>query len=104
MPSLVIILVQRASTSSGAPLVCCTTLPERVRTTTDIILREESKGASPIRGREEARSLVVYPSFAASATRAASVGSPFATCSASSQVASEHSAMVRTCASRFSVS
>ena len=85
-------------------IFCWVILPLLERTTTLIILRPESKGASPMRGRLASRSRVVNPIFAASATRAASVGSPTASCSTSSHLASEHSAMVRTSASMSSPS
>ena len=93
-------VVHRDKITSGAPLVCCI-YADLLRTTTVIILRVESNGISPTRGRDCANLLVVKPSFAASATSAASVGSPCASFLSSSQTASLASAIVRKCAVRL---
>ena len=49
VPSAFMTWVQRPSTTSGPPLVYCSKVPSGVFTTTDIILRPESNGASPTR-------------------------------------------------------
>ena len=69
--------VQRRSTSSGAPFVYWTK-PLSVRWMVDIILREESNGASATRGCSVSRRRLSHPCCAAKFTSAASVGSPCA--------------------------
>ena len=95
-------VVQCDKITSGAPLVCCIYDP-LLFTTTDIILRLESNGASPTRGRVCLRYDVVNSFLAASLTSAASVGSPCAVFVASSHTASLASAMVRKCAVKLPV-
>ena len=92
--------VQRASSTSGAPFVYCTQ-PAFARCTVLIILRIESKGASPQRAKLALSLFLSSPSFQAQATSAASVGSPV-TAPASSTSASQHSAIA--CAARRSSS
>ena len=84
--------LHRLSTTSGAPLVNCTT-PSFVRCSVVIILRMESNGASPTRGYAPYSASPTRPAFAASFTSAHSVGSPMASPAASSNFASLHSAI-----------
>ena len=84
-------VVQRSSTTSGAPLVYWMNAPSSA-CTVDIILRPESNGASSTRGCAACSSFLGRPSAAAKLTSAASVGSPSAW-PFSPRLASLHSAM-----------
>ena len=82
--------MHRFSTTSGAPLVYCTT-PSEVRWRVVIILRAESKGSSPTRGYCRSSAAFSNPRSAASCTSATSVGSP--SMRSPARWASEHSAI-----------
>lgn len=76
------ILVQRASTSSGAPAQCAIQPCQSGYAPQPNLILRESQGRLADTRREEAKSLAVIQVCSVCQQRVASVGSPFATCSA----------------------